>query len=305
MRKKSMSKAILPLIMAGALIPPSSSAAYSSEIPEFFYPTWELPNKDAARFVRPGETVKLQMPGFLLNDDGSTDFSITLKSSDPSGISCSEDGSFTALEEGIYEIRFHFIRESNDPEDVLHPVANETPLIVFASENEFVFRLYNPNTGEHVYTADGQERRYLIDRGWKDEDVAWIAPKQSDQPVHRLYNPVAGDHHYTKDENEVTALRRIGWNDEGICFYSSGDDTNPVWRAYNSNAQSGAHHFTRSELEKDFLVCQGWKDEAIGWHALDELPMRGIVTIHPDPAYPNEDGKQPEPGGNIPASSKL
>lgn len=59
------------------------------------------------------------------------------------------------------------------------------------------YRLYNPNSGEHFYTEDLVERNFLINIGWKDEGVGWIAPKLSTVPVYRLYNNNAGDHHYT------------------------------------------------------------------------------------------------------------
>ncbi|WP_347401781.1 hypothetical protein [Candidatus Enterococcus murrayae] len=62
-----------------------------------------------------------------------------------------------------------------------------------------IFRLYNPNSGEHFYTANGTEVNNLKKAGWKDEVLGWLAPS-SGSNVYRLYNPnakKAGAHHYT------------------------------------------------------------------------------------------------------------
>ena len=77
-------------------------------------------------------------------------------------------------------------------------------------------RLYNPNTGEHLYSGDVLEKNSLVTEGWSYEGVAWYAPGYSFFPVYRLYNPNAGDHHYTMDAVERAHLINVGWSDEGI-----------------------------------------------------------------------------------------
>ena len=61
-----------------------------------------------------------------------------------------------------------------------------------------MYRLYNPNSGEHFYTADSNERDHLTGVGWVYEGIGWRAPVQSSVPVYRLYNSNAGDHHYRR-----------------------------------------------------------------------------------------------------------
>ena len=39
-----------------------------------------------------------------------------------------------------------------------------------------MYRLYNPNSGEHFYTASVSERNNLYDLGWHYEGVGWFAP---------------------------------------------------------------------------------------------------------------------------------
>ena len=129
-----------------------------------------------------------------------------------------------------------------------------------------MYRLYNPNSGEHFYTANSGERNTLVTAGWNYEGVGWIAP-ESGVPVYRLYNANAGDHFYTDDSSERDSLTGAGWKYEGICWYSDADKSCPVYRQYNPNAKSGSHNFTTSVSEKNELVQAGWKDEDIAWYA--------------------------------------
>lgn len=131
-----------------------------------------------------------------------------------------------------------------------------------------MYRLYNPNSGEHFYTSNAAERNSLINAGWKYEGTGWIAPEKSQTPVYRLYNPVAGDHHYTVDADERDGLIEIGWKDEGIGWYSAQQSEAPIYRQYNPNASTGAHNFTSSEEEHNALGASGWKLEGIAWYAV-------------------------------------
>lgn len=129
-------------------------------------------------------------------------------------------------------------------------------------------RLYNPNSGEHFYTASTTERDSLVKLGWKYEGIGWSAPESSNTPVYRLYNPNAGDHHYTLDAKEKDELVRIGWRDEGIGWYSDDEQAIPVYRQYNPNAKAGAHNYSSSMDEHQGLIEKSWKGEGIGWYGL-------------------------------------
>lgn len=130
-------------------------------------------------------------------------------------------------------------------------------------------RLYNPNSGEHFYTADTNEKNHLVSVGWKYEGTGWVAPSSSKTPVYRLYNKNAGDHHYTLDANEKNHLVSVGWTFEGTGWYSDDAKTVPLYRQYNPNAKAGSHNYTTSKDENDYLVKIGWKGEGIGWYALE------------------------------------
>ena len=90
-------------------------------------------------------------------------------------------------------------------------------------------RLYNPNTGEHFYTAATAERDTMSSVGWRYEGVGWRAPEKSDTPVYRLYNSdvIGGDHHYTTSASERDMLVRAGWKYEGVGWYSDDGEAVP------------------------------------------------------------------------------
>lgn len=117
-----------------------------------------------------------------------------------------------------------------------------------------LYRVYNPNSGDHVYTLSLHEAQYLRDRGWSYEGVAWTAP-ESGADVWRLY--CKGQHHYTASVHERDALIAMGWINEGPAFKSSG--SRPIYRLYNPN--SGAHLLTARAKEHDALTAAGWKCE--------------------------------------------
>ncbi|MCR5047831.1 MAG: hypothetical protein K6A37_02580 [Saccharofermentans sp.] len=131
-----------------------------------------------------------------------------------------------------------------------------------------MYRLYNPNSGEHFYTADAGERDFLINAGWDYEGIGWRAPVSSDRPVYRLYNPNAGEHHYTLSSGERDYLVSLGWNDEGIGWYSDESRRVPLYRQYNPNEFANNHNYTTSLGESDYLVSIGWQFEGVGWYGI-------------------------------------
>ncbi|MGG5316138.1 hypothetical protein [Enterococcus sp. AZ072] len=128
-----------------------------------------------------------------------------------------------------------------------------------------MYRLYNPNSGEHFYTKNGAERDMLKKVGWRDEGIGWYAPTAGD-PVYRLYNANAGDHHYTLNGNEKDMLVKTGWHYEGVGWYSDTNKTIKLYRAYNPNAKAGSHNYTVNGAEQNMLIRNGWKDEGLAWY---------------------------------------
>ncbi|WP_288339221.1 trypsin-like peptidase domain-containing protein [uncultured Allobaculum sp.] len=133
-----------------------------------------------------------------------------------------------------------------------------------------VYRVYNPNSGEHLYTKSANETAFLSRVGWTYEGVAWRnAEGENLTEVYRLYNPNVGDHHYTVDQNEARFLVSVGWRNEGVIWSApqASDAFQNVYRLYNPNARNGAHHFTTDQNEYSFLSNNGWKAEGKAFDA--------------------------------------
>lgn len=59
-----------------------------------------------------------------------------------------------------------------------------------------LYRLYNPNSGEHFYTKTTAERDHLRKVGWRYEGIGWQSPTNG-SAVYRLYNKNSGEHFYS------------------------------------------------------------------------------------------------------------
>ena len=129
-----------------------------------------------------------------------------------------------------------------------------------------LFRLYNPNSGEHFYTTSATERDFLESVGWNYEGVEMLVVKSDGEPIYRLYNPNVGDHHYTASEKERDWLVTLGWVYEGVAWQAAKEGAE-VYRLYNPNAYAGAHHYTTSARERDGLVAIGWNYEGVAMHS--------------------------------------
>lgn len=104
------------------------------------------------------------------------------------------------------------------------------------SEGEPVYRLYNPYSGDHLYTGDRAEYDRLGSIGWNQEGVSFNAIRQSDASVqggisiYRLFNPyvTVGTHLFTTDRAEYDHLTSLGWSGEQVAFYALPADANAV-----------------------------------------------------------------------------
>ncbi|MGG5371918.1 NlpC/P60 family protein [Enterococcus sp. AZ196] len=135
-----------------------------------------------------------------------------------------------------------------------------------ASNERFIFRMYNKNDGQHHYTQLTGEAVNLINVGWNYEGVGWVSPATG-ASVYRMYNPNNGRHHYTPHAYEKDNLVKVGWKYEGVSWYTGGNV--PVYRLYNPHAapREDSHHYTPFAYERDSLVKAGWKSEGTAWYA--------------------------------------
>ena len=137
----------------------------------------------------------------------------------------------------------------------------EEASVSIKEEKGAVYRLYNPNSGQHHLTASHSEAESLASIGWNYEGVAF---KSGDgDPVYRLYNPFGGQHILTASAEEGMSLAIAGWVVESVAFKAGGDKD--VHRVYNPN--NGDHLYTTSTEERDSLVKAGWADEGVAFKA--------------------------------------
>lgn len=131
-----------------------------------------------------------------------------------------------------------------------------------------MYRMYNPNSGEHFYTGSMEERSNLVAVGWEYEGVGFTFPANTGDPVYRLYDRYnTQEHLYTMDVAERDMLVSQGWELEGIAFNSGYTTEVAQYRLHNPNATIGAYHFTASLPERDFLISLGWEYQGIGWYS--------------------------------------
>lgn len=135
-----------------------------------------------------------------------------------------------------------------------------------------VYRSYNPNDGDHVYTW-GEEAYALADLGWDAEGAKFSAvaaakaiPNVSTE-VYRVYDPFSGEHLNVSYE-EGADLVSAGWRwDDGNTetqeldpmFYeplNSGDTA--MYRVYNPFAINAGRHVYSDEKECSELVGPGY-----------------------------------------------
>lgn len=89
-----------------------------------------------------------------------------------------------------------------------------------------MYRVYNPNSGEHFYTSNKAEKDHLVNLGWKYEGIGWFSADPNDSnsvPLLREYNPNAfsNNHNYTTNSKEHNWLVGLGWKDEGKAWYAT------------------------------------------------------------------------------------
>lgn len=83
-----------------------------------------------------------------------------------------------------------------------------------------IYRQYNPNNGQHNWTASKYENDVLVSLGWSGEGTAYLQPASGGTDVYRLYNPYSYEHLYTLSYNEYVTLEGLGWKGEGVGWKS-------------------------------------------------------------------------------------
>jgi len=192
----------------------------------------------------------------------------------PTGLTFNADNGTvtgTPTQTGTFSFTIHVADTSGNqidtPVTLTIAAATLTPSTPSTTSSKVVYRIYNPNTGEHFYTESLGERNADIRNGWSDEGIGWSAPT-SGTPVYRVFNPNVhgGDHYYTTSIGEANSLISKGWRPDngGKPVFYSGGSVN-VYVAYNPNAKSGSHNYTSNSAEQNALMTKGWKYGAVAF----------------------------------------
>ena len=131
-----------------------------------------------------------------------------------------------------------------------------------------LYRVYNPNNGDHYFTTNSTEADRLVKLGWKAEGAPYKVCKDRTEygaeTVHHnfgtavwsVYNPNTGEHLLTF-EAEADALANKGWVKENLKFYTVQNGSQDVVRVYNPNTSGPAHLYTKMS-EASILAGKGW-----------------------------------------------
>lgn len=161
-----------------------------------------------------------------------------------------------------------------------------------------LLRLYNPYSGEHLFTTNRYEASDLVFRGWRSERSDGLVNLKEGTPVFRLYNEWTGDHHYTSDTNEVNACIRQGWTNEGIQFCSDEDATTDVYSMYNPYATKFYHHYTADANEMAKMQSDGWRQENVKWRVITDGRSKVVAPVD---SNENADNPADTNGTSIPS----
>ena len=142
-----------------------------------------------------------------------------------------------------------------------------------------LLRLYNPYSGEHLFTTNSYEAADLVSRGWNSEKSDGLVNLKEGTPVFRLYNEWTGDHHYTSDTNEVNACIKQGWTNEGIQFCSDEDATTDVYSMYNPYVTRFYHHYTADANEMAKMQSDGWRQENVKWRVITDGRSKVVAPV--------------------------
>ena len=119
-----------------------------------------------------------------------------------------------------------------------------------SSKPVIVYRLYNPNSGEHLFTAKFGEYMNLIPHGWKTEGADFDAYEMNVEgsiPVYRVFDPNTknGNHLYTTSLEEAGQLV-----EESNWLWDFGG--NP---AYYATGKFALVKFHQNSTNKDFYTA--------------------------------------------------
>lgn len=133
-----------------------------------------------------------------------------------------------------------------------------------------LYRLFQPNVGDHFYTTSWVECRGALSAGYQYEGLAGHvystdAVAAGRVPLYRLFSSGSGDHFYTTDISEVdNAIRYAGYSWEGVAAQvlpTNAAAGIPLYRLFNSG--NGDHFYTTNVWEAFNATTAGYTWEGV------------------------------------------
>ena len=161
-----------------------------------------------------------------------------------------------------YVVAYSTVEGNAREEAVVSSVSSGSTSSVSSPKTVPVYRLFNKNSGAHLFTANKEERDTVLAKnasGWTDEGIAFQTAIKSNTPVYRVFDLKKGTHIYVSDVTARDAYLAKGMRDEGIAWYAvdkAGRKVNKILIP-----QNGDLLYTTSKAEADDLVNAGFTCE--------------------------------------------
>jgi len=175
---------------------------------------------------------------------------------------------------------------------------------LFADSNEAegatdIYRLFNPTTGKHFFTANKQEADTAAGAGYNIEGVAgeaYTTARPGTTAVERYYNPAMGAHLYTSSPQEQETLPGLGYTREGTAFYAP----NQTFESANKIDQAYEKYLGVAEPDKEGFDY--WMNEVTSGKATLDDTLKAI-GLHPTSQSYLKNKQTPQPTSSPPAQS--
>ena len=141
--------------------------------------------------------------------------------------------------------------------------ANNSTLSVIDSDENTVYRFFDPMRGGHFYTSSEKERAFVEENltNYTPEGEVYnivnpIDASTGSEEVYRFFNTATGVHLYTTSEIERDSIIEdlASFQYEGVKFYAYADQVEgsiPVFRFFEPSL--GVHFYTANETESTFV----------------------------------------------------
>ena len=143
----------------------------------------------------------------------------------------------------------------------------ESKLVQTKNVTANVYRVYNPNNGDHVYAFNAEAQNlFMVGNEVEDPEFSAVRSESKSIPnvsvsVYRVYDPNSGEH-LNVSQAEGAALVRQGWtwdnNGKAMFYVPLGASDVELYRVYLPTAKNAGRHVYAPADEAKILVNRGY-----------------------------------------------